>query len=65
MPKLKTHKGTAKRVKLSGAGKLLHRHAWRSHLLAGKQASRKRAYVKEFEFAKGDASNIKKLLGRG
>ncbi len=64
MPKLKTHQGTAKRIKLTGAGKLMHRHAFRSHLLAGKQASRKRNYVKEFEFSAGDMANIKKLLGK-
>lgn len=31
MPKLKTHKGTAKRIKVTGSGKLRRRHASRSH----------------------------------
>jgi large subunit ribosomal protein L35 len=31
MPKLKTHKGTSKRIWKSGSGKLLRRHAQRSH----------------------------------
>lgn len=31
MPKLKTHKGAAKRIKVTGSGKLLHRRASRSH----------------------------------
>lgn len=31
MPKLKTHKGTAKRIWKTGSGKLKHRHAMRSH----------------------------------
>lgn len=64
MPKLKTHKGIAKRIKLSGAGKMLHRKSHRNHLLGHKQASTKRTYVKDLEVAKGDADNIKKLMGQ-
>jgi large subunit ribosomal protein L35 len=63
MPKLKTHKGMAKRIKLSGGGKMLRRKAYRSHLLAHKQASTKRTYVKEYEISAGDAANVKKMLG--
>jgi len=64
MPKLKTHQGMAKRVKISARGKLLRRKAYRSHLLGHKQASTKRTYVKEYEVASGDASVIKKMIGR-
>jgi len=53
----------AKRIKLSASGKLMRRRAFRNHLLAHKQASTKREYVKEFEVAAGDAANIKKMLG--
>ena len=63
MPKLKTHKGMAKRIKLSASGKLMRRRAYRSHMLAHKQASTKREYVKEFEIAPGDTSNVKSMLG--
>lgn len=63
MPKMKTHKGMAKRIKLSATGKLLRRKAFRNHLLAHKQASLKRTYVKEFEISTGDAANVKKMLG--
>lgn len=63
MPKLKTHKGIAKRIKISATGKLMHRSAFRSHMLAHKQASTKREYVKEFEIAAGDTANVKKMLG--
>ena len=63
MPKLKTHKGMAKRIKLSGNGKLMHRRANRNHMLAHKSASLKREYVKEFEIAPGDTANVKKMLG--
>jgi len=63
MPKLKTHKGMAKRIKLSATGKLMRRRAFRNHMLAHKQASTKREYVKEFEIAPGDAANVKTMLG--
>ncbi len=63
MPKLKTHKGMAKRIKLSAGGKMLRRKAYRNHLLAHKQTKTKRTYVQEFEVSSGDAANIKKMLG--
>jgi large subunit ribosomal protein L35 len=63
MPKLKTHKGMAKRIKLSATGKLMHRRAFRNHMLAHKQSSLKREYVKEFQISAGDAANVKVMLG--
>ncbi len=63
MPKMKTHKGMAKRIKVTGGGKLMRRRAYRGHLLGHKQASLKREYVKEFEVAPGDLANVKKMLG--
>ncbi len=63
MPKLKTHKGMAKRIKLSANGKLMRRRAFRNHMLTKKQASTKREYVKEFEISSGDAANVRVMLG--
>ena len=63
MPKLKTHKGIAKRIKVSATGKLLRRKAHRNHLFSGKQASTKRTYVKEYQVSDGDFANVKKMLG--
>lgn len=63
MPKLKTHKGMAKRIKLSATGKLLRRRAFRNHMLAHKSASAKREYVKEFQISSGDNANVKVMLG--
>ena len=63
MPKLKTHKGMAKRIKQTAGGKLLRRKSHRNHMLAHKQASTKRTYVQEFQVAAGDLANIKKMLG--
>ena len=42
MPKLKTHKGAAKRFKKTGTGKVKRRHAFARHILTSKSRSRKR-----------------------
>jgi large subunit ribosomal protein L35 len=42
MPKLKTHRGLAKRVKVTGRGKIRRAKAFRSHLLSSKSPKQKR-----------------------
>jgi large subunit ribosomal protein L35 len=42
MPKLKTRRAAAKRFRLTGSGKFMRRHAFRSHLLDHKSSKRKR-----------------------
>ena len=42
MPKMKTHKGTKKRFRLTASGKAKHRHAGTSHLAARMSQKRKR-----------------------
>ena len=42
MPKLKTHRGAAKRFKLTGTGKVRRRHASMNHILTKKTRKRKR-----------------------
>ncbi len=42
MPKMKTHRGAAKRFKLTGTGKIKRSKAGKSHLLTGKSAKRTR-----------------------
>ena len=42
MPKQKTHKGMAKRFKLTAKGKAKHRSAYRGHLLSHKTGKKKR-----------------------
>ena len=44
MPKLKTHKGTQKRFRLTATDKLMRRHAFQSHMLEHKSAKRKRLF---------------------
>lgn len=63
MPKLKTHKGTAKRIKLTSTGKLLRRRAFGGHLLAKKSKSRKRAIGTSAQVTGKIARNVKRALG--
>ena len=63
MPKLKTHKGTAKRVRVSKNGKVLVRHAGGNHLLQHKSASRKRNFAGLKEMTGKSAKNLKLNLG--
>lgn len=42
MPKMKTHRGAAKRFKVSGSGKIRRRRAFHSHILTKKSPKRKR-----------------------
>jgi large subunit ribosomal protein L35 len=65
MPKLKTHKGTAKRIKITKKGKLKRRRAYRSHLREKKSAKRKRRYRRLENISPKDKKAIKKLLPYG
>ena len=64
MPKQKTNSGAKKRFKVSGAGKLLRRHAMKSHNLEKKSAKRRRAFGRDHGVAKVDERDVKRLLGR-
>jgi large subunit ribosomal protein L35 len=63
MPKLKTHKGTAKRIKVTSTGKLLRRRAFGNHLLEKKSESRKRAINTSAVVTGSMAKNVKRALG--
>lgn len=63
MPKLKTHKGTAKRVKLTSTGKLTRRRAFGNHMLSKKSKSRKRNINTSATISGNMAKNVKRALG--
>lgn len=63
MPKMKTHKGTAKRIKQTSTGKLLRRRAFGNHLLSKKSNRRKRVIGSSAEVTGSIRKNIKKVLG--
>jgi large subunit ribosomal protein L35 len=63
MPKMKTHRGAAKRFKVTGSGKIMRRKAFRAHLLEKKSSKRTRRLGKEAQLTGGDYKEVKKLLG--
>ena len=62
MAKQKTHSAAKKRFKLSGAGRLLRRHAMKSHLLGKKSAKRKRGFRRDASVAQSDVRNVEQQL---
>ncbi len=65
MPKMKTHKGTAKRFKLTGTGKIKRANAFKSHILTKKSPKRKRAFRDDSLVHPSDENVIRKNLGIG
>ena len=64
MPKMKSHTGMGKRVRITGKGKIVAEQAGKRHLLEGKSSTRTRRLTGTVEVAKSDVKRIKKLLGR-
>ena len=64
MPKMKTHRGAAKRFKVTGTGKLRRRQAYMNHILEKKSPKRKRRLAAETDLHPGDEARIKRMLGR-
>ncbi len=62
MPKMKTHRGAAKRFKKTGKGKIKRHRAYGSHLLTKKSAGRKRRLRKSTLVSASDYKRIEKLL---
>jgi len=62
MPKLKTHRGFAKRVKVTGKGKLKRAKAFHSHLLSSKTPKMKRRLSKSDTIHPSDAKRMKCLI---
>ena len=63
MPKMKTHRGAAKRFKITGSGKVKRYKANKSHILTKKSPKRKRRLRRATTVnTRGEAKNIKRLL---
>ena len=62
MPKLKTHRGAAKRFKKTGTGKVMRTKAFRRHLLTGKPKRRKSHMRGLEEVSPADASKLRRML---
>ena len=62
MPKQKTHRGAAKRFKVTAKGKVKRGHAMHSHILTKKSSKRKR-HLRKSTLVKGKfAKKIKEML---
>jgi translation initiation factor IF-3 len=59
----KTHKGTAKRIRVTGSGKLKREQAGRRHILEKKSSKLTRRLEGTEDVAPSDAKRIKRLLG--
>lgn len=62
MPKMKTHRGAAKRFKKTGTGKIMRHKSLKSHILTKKTTKRKRHLRKATEVTGLFASNLNKLI---
>ena len=64
MPKMKTHTGMAKRVKVTGRGKLVAQQAGLRHRLEVKSSRVTRRLTGTVELSGADRKRVNKLLGR-
>jgi large subunit ribosomal protein L35 len=64
MPKQKTNSAAKKRFKVTGTGRLLRRHAMKSHNLEKKSAKRIRGFRRDYPVAPADERDVRRLLGR-
>ncbi|MDV3427599.1 MAG: 50S ribosomal protein L35 [Bacillota bacterium] len=62
MPKMKSHRGAAKRFKITGTGKLKRAKAFKSHILTKKSSKRKRNLRKTDYVDATVEKNMKKML---
>lgn len=62
MPKMKTHRGAAKRFKVTGSGKIKRSKAFKSHILEKKSAKRKRGLRQGGYVSAADFKKTKELL---
>lgn len=65
MPKLKTHKGAAKRFRLTATGKVKRGHSHARHILTKKTAKRKRNLDIDGLVSEGDLAGVRAMLPYG
>lgn len=64
MPKMKTHKGAAKRFKVTGSGLVKHYPTNKHHKNVKKSGNRIRKVIRETVLSKAFQKNIRELLPR-
>jgi len=63
MPKMKTHRAAAKRLRLTGSGKIVRKRAFARHILEKKSPKRKRRLGKIIVVSRADRRRARRLLG--
>ena len=62
MPKMKSHRGAAKRFKKTGTGKLKRAQAFKSHILTKKRPGRKAKLGAEVEVSSANAKTVSRMI---
>jgi large subunit ribosomal protein L35 len=62
MPKLKTHKGAAKRFKKTASGKVKRSHAFLRHILTSNDKKRKRKLRSNVLVSDADTPKVKRMI---
>ena len=65
MPKMKTHRGAAKRFKLTASGKIVRRRSLKQHILRSKTTKRKRRLRQPDLISAADKRKVQRLLPNG
>ena len=63
MPKMKSHRGAAKRFKVTATGKIRRRRAFGNHLLEKKNSKRKRRLDTPADISGADRKRVRRMLG--
>jgi len=63
VPKMKSHRGAAKRFKITPNGKIRRRRAFVNHILEKKSSKRKRRLQSPALVSERDEKRVKRLLG--
>jgi large subunit ribosomal protein L35 len=63
--KLKTHRGAAKRFKLTATGKVIRGHAYARHILTSKSSNRKRKLDQNTTVSPSDVRRVRVMLPYG
>ena len=64
MPKMKTHRGSAKRFRVTGSGKIMRSKAYKSHILTKKSAKRKRGLRQGTTLTSADQKRMMAVLDK-
>ena len=63
MPKIKTHRGAARRFRVTKTGKILRRQTKLNHMLEKKTPAHKRRLGRPVQVTAGDRRSVRRMLG--